>query len=258
MNIMVFDTETTSLDKPFCYNIGYCIYDTDNEEIIVHEDYVVEQIWHNMELFSTAYYAEKRPLYVADMRAKLTKMDKFGYITQRMCRLIKTHEVVAAYAYNSPFDERVMNFNCDWFKCINPFDNIPIYDIRGYVHKEIAFDPDFQNFATEHELFTETGAFSTSAENIFKYITKNTEYQEAHTALADSIDELYILLDCIGRGAEFNKVYKVYSTIKRGLPKTLTIRNSTLQTDIFSKDYESIRVYKNSDGVKITVKEFDE
>ena len=23
MNIMVFDTETTNLEKPFCYNIGY-------------------------------------------------------------------------------------------------------------------------------------------------------------------------------------------------------------------------------------------
>ena len=29
MNILVFDTETISVDKPFCYNIGYAIYDTD-------------------------------------------------------------------------------------------------------------------------------------------------------------------------------------------------------------------------------------
>ena len=29
MNIMVFDTETVSVNKPFCYNIGYVIYNTD-------------------------------------------------------------------------------------------------------------------------------------------------------------------------------------------------------------------------------------
>ena len=199
MKIIVFDTETVSLDKPFCYNIGYVIYDTEREEIVVEEDFVVEQIWHNTELFHTAYYAEKKNLYIANMRARLAKLEKFGYITKRMSHLIKLHEVTAAYAYNSPFDERVMNFNCDWFKCINPFDNIPIYDIRGYVHKTIAYEKEYQAFADEHLLYTDSGAYSTSAENIYRYIINNPDYIENHTALADCYDELQILRECIAR-----------------------------------------------------------
>ena len=60
--ICVFDTETTSLDKPFCYNIGYVIADPETDEILLRRDFVVEQIWHNQPLFQTAYYAAQRPL----------------------------------------------------------------------------------------------------------------------------------------------------------------------------------------------------
>ena len=44
MNILVFDTETAgSLNKPFCYNIGYVIANTDTKEILLKKDFVVEQ-----------------------------------------------------------------------------------------------------------------------------------------------------------------------------------------------------------------------
>ena len=65
MNICVFDTETTSLEKPFCYNIGYLIIDIDTSTTLARRSYVVEQVWHNLPLFETAYYANKRPLYVS-------------------------------------------------------------------------------------------------------------------------------------------------------------------------------------------------
>ena len=60
MNYVVFDTETTSLNKPFTYNIGYIILN-EGGSVLVKKDFVVEQIWHNLPLFSTAYYSEKRP-----------------------------------------------------------------------------------------------------------------------------------------------------------------------------------------------------
>ena len=79
-NIVVFDTETTSVNKPFCYNIGYCIVDVEAEKMLVKRDYVVEQVWHNPMLFTTAYYAEKREKYVKAMHSRKTEMSKYGYI----------------------------------------------------------------------------------------------------------------------------------------------------------------------------------
>src|SRR5574344_1651435 len=172
MNICVFDTETTSLEKPFCYNIGYLIADSESGETLIKGEFVVEQVWHNTMAFASAYYAEKRPIYIKAMRSREIIMDKFGYITQTMARDFKAFDVERAFAYNSSFDEKVFNFNCDWFKCINPFDTVPVSDIRGFVH-HFMIDENFFKWAEEHGAFTESGNYSTTAETITQYIRNN-------------------------------------------------------------------------------------
>lgn len=249
MNIVIFDTETTSLEKPFCYNIGYVIVNTDSREIMVKHDFVCEQVWHNPMLFSTAYYAEKRPIYVQRMKAHETIMDKFGYICQRMIREFKTFEVAAAYAYNSSFDEKVFTFNCEWFRCNNPFDNIPVFDIRGYAHHFIV-DDEYKAYCEEHGLFTESGNYSSTAEAIFRYVTKNDDFEEEHTALADSEIEWEILEISLNKGALLNENYSTFRSITRKVEKELHIRTAE-QTDYYF-DYSSIRI--NKDKTEIVLK----
>lgn len=224
MNYMVFDTETTSVNKPFCYNIGYVIVNSETGDILVSRDYVVEQIWHNMALFSTAYYAEKRPIYVNRMRSRKVKMGKFGNICQQMIRDMEAFDVSTAYAYNSRFDDGVFDFNCDWFKCINPFDNIQIIDIMGYVHRVIAFTPEFQKYCEVNSLFTESGNYSSTAETVYKYLLSDTSFEEEHTALSDSKIENDILEYCVQRGCEWNTEYKRYSSIPRKRNELFTVK----------------------------------
>lgn len=245
MNIVVFDTETTSIDKPFCYDIGYTIYNVESGEKLLKRNFIVEQIWHNAELFTTAYYAEKRADYIGRLRSRLCRMEKIGYITQQMHRDFRYYQIEHAYAYNSPFDDRVFQFNCEWFKIINPFDDIAIHDIRGYVHKYIAFTPEYQAFCEKQELFTEHGNYSTTAESMYRFLTADTEFIEAHTALADSEIELDILLECIKRGGEWNKDYKVYRTITRKGEKELMVK--TIDGERVFFPYESIVVHKEKD-----------
>lgn len=242
MKIVVFDTETTSLDKPFCYNIGYVIIDTDDWRTLVKRSFVVEQIWHNLPLFSTAYYAEKRAIYVKEMRAKKTIMSKFGYICRQMSKDFKQYEVEKAFAYNSSFDERVFDFNCDWYKCINPFDNIPISDIRGFAH-HFLINKQYKEFCEENNYFTETGNYSTTAEVVYRFVTRQKDFIEAHTALEDSIIESEILEDCcLVFGADINKDYKAKRSIEREIEKELHIR-TTKQTDYYFS-YEKIKINK--------------
>ena len=248
MKICVFDTETTSLDLPYCYNIGYVIIDADNWEVLARRSYVVEQVWHNLPLFSSAYYANKRPIYVASMKARKTIMDKYGYICQKMIRDFRNFEVELAFAYNSAFDEKVFNFNCDWYKCNNPFDNIPVKDIRGFVHNFIV-DKKYKKYCDEHMLYTDSGNYSTTAEAVFRYLFDD-DFNEEHTALADSEIEASILHTCVLNGANLDGDYKTFRSITRTQEKTLHIRTAE-QTDYYF-DYSLIRISK--DKTEITLR----
>ena len=250
MNIAVFDTETIGLEKCFCYNVGVVIANTESGEILARQEWIVEQIWHNTPLFETAYYATKKPIYVKRMRARQAKMDKWGYIMRDMRRLFQEYEVCAAYAYNSPFDEKVFNFNCDWFKTQNPFDEIPTFDIRGYVHKGLCWTQDFQNFCEVNQRFTETGNYSTTAETVYQYISNEEDFEEEHTALADSVIEWEILKYCVNNGCEWNANYKVYRSIVRKTERELTVITREGETHNFK--YEKMTFSKAKS--KITLK----
>ena len=215
MKIAVFDTETVNTVKPFCYNVGVVIYDTEQDKTLLKKEWVIKDIWYNKPLFATAYYAEKRPIYVNRMRARKIKLVTYRECCKELLSIFNQYEVQFAYAYNSPFDDGVFKFNCEWFKVVNPFDNLPILDIATLVHHKIAFTSDYQNFCDKYELYTETGNYSTTAENVYRYITNQIDFIEEHTALNDSEIELEILLYCIEKGCEFGKEYKKYSSIPR-------------------------------------------
>lgn len=248
MNVCIFDTETTSIEKPFVYNIGWVIYNTEERKIVYKAEYVAEQIWHNLELFTTAYFADKRDWYIGQMKSRKITMEKLGYITQTMCRVFKQFNVQGAYAYNSNFDEKVFAFNCDWFKIKNPFDNIPIYDIRGYVHKKIAFTERYQQWCKDNEAYTDSGNYSTTAENVYRYISSNSDFIESHTALDDSLIELQILQFCIDLGCEWNTEYKVYRSIRNDTQKILRVRD--IDGNVTEFAYNKITDYKEKNGVK--------
>lgn len=222
MKICVFDTETTSLEKPYCYNVGYLILDTESRACLVKREFVIEQIWHNLPLFNTAYYTNKRSIYVGALRARTIRMEKFGYVTQQMLRDFRNYEVERAFAYNSAFDEKVFNFNCDWFKVINPFETVPISDIRGFVH-HFMIDDTFRAWCEENNAFTESGHYSTTAEALTRYIRSDTSFTEDHTALSDSEIEAEILFTCLDRGADLSGDYQAKRSIERKVTREFTI-----------------------------------
>ena len=221
---LVFDTETTSVEKPFCYNIGYLVFEVDTGQIVLKRDYVAEQVWHNSMLYTTAYYYEKKAEYISAMKSRKTLMEKFGYICRQLARDIKYYDIKQAYAYNSSFDERVFEYNCDWFKCINPFDNVEILDIRGYFHNVI--DNNFKTWCEQNGQFTESGNYSTTAETAYRYITNDLNFIESHTALSDSEIEYEILKYCMTKGCVLGTNYVAKKSIPRQVIKDFIVRQN--------------------------------
>lgn len=240
---MVFDTETTSLDKPFCYDVGYAIINDEDYSTVKKCHYVIEQVWHNLPLFESAYYKEKRQLYVGLMRSKKAVMDKWGYVMKAMKRDIKEYGITAAYAYNSAFDDKVFTFNCDWYKCNNPLETVAIYDIWGYASQFITNTNEYRDFCEKNELFTDTGNYKGSAEAVYRYMTCDNEFDEAHMGLYDVEIETEILAYRIENGAEFETEYKVNKVIPRPkkTPFTIKVDNQV----IYKGEYVKKRIYKN-------------
>jgi hypothetical protein len=186
------------------------------------------------------------------MKGRTATMDKWGYVCQRLYRDIVEFEITDGYAYNSGFDENVFEFNCEWFKTINPLDNIQVHDIRGYVMEKIAFTEAYKNFCEEQTLYTESGNYSTTAETVFRYLTDNIEFIEEHTALADSDIELSILINCIDRGGQWDTDYKVYRSITKNSLKEFEI--ITAEGETLKFPYTSKRKI-GENGLKFSIKQ---
>lgn len=249
MNHLIFDTETTGIGKPFCYDVGYKIID-DNGANIITRHFIIEQIWHNLPLFESAYYKEKRPKYVQLMRQRRAVMDKWGYIMRQLARDIKNYEIADAYGYNSKFDDNVFTFNCDWYKCNNPLETIPVYDIWGYASEYITGTRDYQEFCEENELFTDSGNYKSSAEAVYRYITGDTEFEEAHMGLHDAEIEAEILKYCLDLGAEWGTDYKVAKilTRPRGHEYKIKIDGQIIHEGRYIKKYNKGNVWSFTEG----------
>lgn len=241
--VMVLDTETTGLDKCFCYDCSWVIMDKESGELVDFKANVVEQIWHNLPLFESAYYKEKRQKYVEMMRKHGAKMNKWGYIMREMKQDIRKYSISEVYAYNSDFDDKVISYNCDWFKCNNPLDDVAVYDIWGYASEFITNDSNYRAFCETFERFTDTGNYKGSAEVVHQFLLNDPDFIEEHMGLFDSEIEASILFECISRGAEWGKDYKVNKILARPIFHPFTIKIDGVE--IYSGEY--VKKYIRSD-----------
>jgi len=204
MNIIVFDTETISLEKSFIYNVGWVVADLVSGQVVKKVDLVIRQIYDNKPLFATAYYSNKRPLYTNRMKGKKTLKVSWGEMCHLMLKDIKEYKIENVYAYNSAFDTKAFYFNHLFFRNkVRPLDYVKVNDIMDYI-KIITTTQEYKNFCKENNFLTKhsTPRPKQTAESVYAFITNNKDYKEEHTALQDSIIEYEILKECILRDIE--------------------------------------------------------
>lgn len=235
--IMVFDTETVNIEKCFCYNVGYVIVDL-NGQVFEQKDFVVEQMWNNKALFETSYYANKKTLYVSALRGRRARLKKYGFIMREMINDIKKYNITKAFAYNSNFDTKVFDFNCEWYKCSNPLDYVETFDIWGFTSELVSKRLDnnnYKNFCQHNNLISDSGNIQNNANAWGKYLLNNMEWEEEHTALSDSLIETQILLYCL----EYLNIdhYKVNKCIAIDTPQKKKLKVIDTNGEMFVFDY---------------------
>lgn len=212
-----------SIAKPLIYDLGWQVVDRAGR-VYAKKNYLISEIFSVPSVFDTAYYKDKRPIY-------LEKLDK-GEILLTDWRtavreLIEDMDAVEGVgAYNAmfdfkkaiPFTELYINelYSPDFHKWLDfqnsrcdgiaqgglkppansEFDpeifrfrgkSYPLFDLWGLSCEHILNTDDYKNACLENGWATASGKyFSTTAENAFRFFTGQNEFDEAHTALNDA------------------------------------------------------------------------
>ena len=195
---MVLDTETLGLNNPTIYELGYVIHNQDTKKILKERDYLIKQIYDNKELFASAYYSNKRPLYEEKIANGLAKAVYWGYALKVLINDIERYGVQEIYAYNSKFDTKAFIHTMKQLKAITKFEP-QIKDIMNHINS-ITDTEDYINFCVSNGYMTKhkKPRPQKKAETLYRYLTKNTDFIEDHMALEDSQIELYILKVALG------------------------------------------------------------
>lgn len=204
---LIIDTETANTTKePLTYDIGFTIADRKGK-IYLKKSYIVadiffeqEKIFNNAELMNTSYYHEKLPKYYEGIKNGSFEVKTFLGIRKEIKQLIKDFKIKAVFAYNGYFDVNALNTTIRYLTKSNvryffDYDTV-IQCIHHFAVETICKNRKYFDFAYEHNLVTDKGNLSTTAESVYKFITQNIDFVESHTALQDALIETEILKEC--------------------------------------------------------------
>lgn len=208
---MTLDTETCgSLGSPLVYDLGFTIHDREGN-IYEKRSYVVREIFYGeWKKMKTAYYAEKLPQYREGIRNGQWNVASFWTVRKELFSLMRDYKVKAVIAYNASFDCRALDSTLNYlskFEEKQTFFNksVKIWDTWHMACQTILRQKKFFGQAVNNEWVSEAGNVKTSAETAFRYINKDTDFTEAHTALEDAIIETAIFSKCIKTKKKMNR-----------------------------------------------------
>lgn len=230
------EKQTIAIAKPLVYDIGWTITDTQGRTI-KEENYLVQETFFVPNVFNTAYYKNKRPIYMEMYNKGLIKSACWNDIINILLQDLRAVNLTTAYnAYFDfkkaiPFTERYIknlyssNYN-EWErqqklsckmlldktnitkneKKLTPVlelrgEEFPIADLWGLSCDRLLDNSRYKNYCLKNDLLTTSAQyFKSSAEVCFQYCAKNYDFIEDHTALSDAKIEAYILSKILKKG----------------------------------------------------------
>jgi DNA polymerase III epsilon subunit-like protein len=203
MNRIVLDTETTgSVDNHKTlrvYDFGFVVLDG-NDEIINSFNWVVREVFFDDFAMSSAYYADKLPQYRAEIAAGIREVKNFAAIKKDFAAVCKEYDVKQVWAYNAGFDRDALNATTTALSngiCEEFLPNSVVWcDIMQNAARLICDTQRYFAFALDNGYVSPKGNLKTSAECVYRFLTGNADFVEAHTGLKDAEIEADILHAC--------------------------------------------------------------
>lgn len=231
------EKQTVAIAKPLVYDIGWTITDRQGN-IVKKENFLVQETFFVPNVFNTAYYRDKRPIYMELLEKGAIDVANWNDIIELL--ISDLEQVDLTTAYNAcfdfkkaiPFTERYISalYTTDYQKwednqkrqCkemvkngksnakndeyLNPYFKLrgvqyPIADLWCIACERLININKYRNFCLERDLVTASVIyFKSSAETSFQYLMNNYDFIEDHTALSDAIIESQILTKALKKG----------------------------------------------------------
>ena len=229
------ERKNIAIAKPLIYDLGWKIVDRYGN-VYNRENFLISEIFSVPSVFDTAYYAEKRPIYLEKLRnGEIVLTD---WQTAMTAFIADLEAVEAVGAYNSMFDfKKALPFtelyisklysadfhnwlkwqdkSCEWLaNGGKPTGNnemedsifrfrgkaYPLFDLWGLSCKHILNCDEYKQMCIDNKWQTASGKyFKTSAETAFRFFSGNTEFIESHTAIDDVEIESQLFAEIVKR-----------------------------------------------------------
>lgn len=228
--------QKVSIAKPLVYDIGWVVMDRQGN-ITKSVNYLVQETFFVPNVFNTAYYCEKRPIYMDLLARGEISARNWNDIMEEL--LIDLRYVDISAAYNAqfdfkkaiPFTERYIQHLYDadyneWERqqygvCMgviqgkNPGENpdfmepffelreerFPITDLWAIACDRLINIDKYRDYCLSNQFLTNSAQyFCTNAETCFQYLMKQHDFIEDHTALSDANIEAQILTKALKKG----------------------------------------------------------
>lgn len=200
--IAVLDTETANgLEDSLVYDFGYAIADKKGN-VYCSRSYLISDIFCNeRDLMQTAYYAEKIPQYLEDVKNGKRKITSFRYARQVFLRDCKRFNCTTVCAHNARFDLNALNTTQRFltgskYRYFFPY-GFEIWDTMKMAQDVMCKMPTYKHFCAKHDFLLKNGNPRKTAEILYRYIINNPDFEESHTGLEDVLIEKEILSYCI-------------------------------------------------------------
>lgn len=220
---------------PLIYDIAWLIGDKQGN-ILTKKNFLIAEVWGVPQIFETAYYKNKKPLYVAMIQRGKIQVASW---VQAQAELLKDLENALACAFNGMFDfKKAIPFTEKYINSIyggyydlwlqeqkEKIDNIvanvkkstkkqklePQFILNGQCFKMVDIwqvacqklinNNSYKKFCLDYDLLGDSKLwFKTNAETTYKYLSYKYNFVESHTALKDCEIEYFILCKALKKG----------------------------------------------------------
>lgn len=216
-NYVVLDTETAPTvdhkdnqahpETSLVYDFGYTIRDCNDCEL-VSRSFLIAETFTNVRMMNSAYYADKLPQYHAGMGgtdSSTWRVVSFVEAWETFKADCKLHNVRTAWAYNARFDLIALNntirtYSNGFVRFFFPY-KMKVRDVWDYA-SNITSTKAYVAWCIENGYFTASGNPQTGAEIVYRYVAKDSDFVEQHTAYSDACIENAILVAAKRRHAK--------------------------------------------------------